>query len=220
MIEKPKSGEIHLPKGVTVVKESGIVYIKPREGFDGQIQELVNVGKPDVVMPMANTREPVSEVGTDAKKQVQAEQFRFYYPVVGEGSYLLPDGSTVTCRILNDFSLSDVPDDTYRKWMDYGKMTGELCLRTRKSGDYLVINKKGNEGNLKNYMINEKIPKSEREEIPLLASGSKIYWVLGYRISEDVKVTADTTTVIEFIYDRKDNESEDQVEGPEGADNG
>ena len=220
MIEKPKSGEIHLPKGVTVVKESGIVYIKPREGFDGQIQELVNVGRSDVVMPMANTREPVREVGTDAKKQVQAEQFKFYYPVVGEGSYLLPDGSTVTCRILNDFSLSDVPDDTYRKWMDYGKMTGELCLRTRKSGDYLVINKKGNEGNLKNYMINEKIPKSEREEIPLLASGSKIYWVLGYRISEDVKVTADTTTVIEFIYDRKDNESEDQVEGLEGADNG
>ena len=63
------------------------------------------------------------------------------YPVVGEGSYLLPDGSTVTCRILNDFSLSDVPDETYRKWMDYGKMSSELCLRTRKSGDYLVINK-------------------------------------------------------------------------------
>ena len=128
--------------------------------------------------------------------------------------------ATPIAYILNEFSLSDVPDETYRKWMDYGKMTGELCLRTRKSGDYLVINKKGNEGNLKNYMINEKIPKSEREEIPLLASGSKIYWILGYRISEDVKVTADTTTVIEFIYDRNDKGPDEEAEGSEGAENG
>ena len=219
MIAKPKSGEIHLPKGVTVVRESGIVYIKPSEGFDGQIQELVNAGRSEVVMP-ARSEPSVSKDAAPERKQPQAAGYKLFSPVVGEGSYLLPDGSTVTCRILNEFSLSDVPDETYRKWMDYGKMTGELCLRTRKSGDYLVINKKGNEGNLKNYMINEKIPKSEREEIPLLASGSKIYWILGYRISEDVKVTADTTTVIEFIYDRNDKGPDEEAEGSEGAENG
>ena len=219
MISKPKSGEIHLPKGVTVVRESGIVYIKPAEGFDGQIHELVNAGRSEVVMP-APAEASVSREAVPGRKQSKAAGYKLFSPVVGEGSYLLPDGSTVTCRILNEFSLSDVPDETYRKWMDYGKMTGELCLRTRKSGDYLVINKKGNEGNLKNYMINEKIPKSEREEIPLLASGSKIYWILGYRISEDVKVTADTTTVIEFIYDRNDKGPDDEAEVSEGADNG
>ena len=219
MIAKPKSGEIHLPKGVTVVRESGIVYIKPSEGFDGQIQELVNAGRSEVVMP-ARSEPSVSKDAAPERKHSQAAGYKLFSPVVGEGSYLLPDGSTVTCRILNEFSLSDVPDETYRKWMDYGKMTGELCLRTRKSGDYLVINKKGNEGNLKNYMINEKIPKSEREEIPLLASGSKIYWILGYRISEDVKVTADTTTVIEFIYDRNDKGPDEEAEGSEGAENG
>ena len=136
-------------------------------------------------------------------------QYRFYYPVIGEGDITLPDKSVVSCRILKDFDLKSVPDETYTKWMDYAKISGDLCLRTRKSGDYLVINSKGNEGNLKNYMINEKIPKSERDEIPLLASGSKIYWVLGHRISEDVKVTADTSTVIEFSYKR-----------PEGEENG
>ena len=212
LISKPKSGEIHLPKGVTVVKESGIVYIRPGEGFDGDIQEIEpgtqSAPVTDVVMPMPAISAPVAEERSHAV-QIEQPQYRFYYPVVGSGDITLPDGSVVSCRILDDFDLKNVPDETCTKWMDYAKISGDLCLRTRKSGDYLVINSRGNEGNLKNYMINEKIPKSERDEIPLLASGSKIYWVLGYRISEDVKVTADTSTVIEFVYKR-----------PEGAENG
>ena len=180
LIAKPGSGEIHLPKGVTVVKESGIVYIKPREDFNPEIQEV------------AEAKESASSSGN----------YKFCYPVAGEGSYTLPDGSVVTCRILNDFDRNEIPEDTYTKWMDYAKMSEDLCIRTRGSGDYLVINKNGNEGNLKNYMINEKIPKSERDNIPLLASGSRIYWVMGHRISEDVKVTDNTSCVMEFSYKR------------------
>lgn len=224
LISKPKSGEIHLPKGVTVVKESGIVYIRPREGFDGDIQEIMNRSGGEVVMPVPNIPH-ISDSSNSAAKPAgvnpnELSVYKFYYPVVGEGNYMLPDGSIVRCRVLNEFSLNSVPDDTYTKWMDYGKMSGDLCLRTRKTGDYLVINKKGNEGNLKNYMINEKIPKSERDDIPLLASGSKIYWILGYRISEDIKVTADTTTVIEFKYIPAGRESENDVPGSEGEENG
>ena len=205
LISKPKSGEIHLPKGVTVVKESGIVYIRPREGFDGQIQELTNaspVQAERIAEPVIPNAAPL------VLPKVKEPQYKFFYPVTGEGNYKLPDGSIVTCRVLNEFDRENVPDDGYTKWMDYAKMSDDLCLRTRKTGDYLVINKKGNEGNLKNYMINEKIPKSERNDIPLLASGSKIYWVVGHRISEDVKVTDETNVVIEFSYKRADEGEE------------
>ncbi len=236
MIGKPKSGQIDLPKGVTVVKESGIVYIKPKEGFDGNITEMqipepvaTPVAAP--VLPTANL--PGTQTGEETGAQTglritpQAEQsnesrratpaeavYKFYIPVVGEGEYLLPNGDAVRCRVINEFDIKEVPTDTYTKWMDYAKMSDDLCLRTRKTGDYLVINDKGNEGNLKNYMINEKIPKSERDDIPLLASSSKIYWVIGHRISEDVKVTKETHIVIEFKYIRDGEEPE------EGAENG
>ncbi len=220
MITKPKSGEIHLPKGITVARESGIVFIRPREGFDGNIQEIVNENPISVVMPTSSISVE-NHTAESNSKHIEAPVYKFYYPIVGEGSYRLPEGDVIRCRILNEFDRSQVPEDTYTKWMDYAKMSDDLCLRTRKSGDYLVINKKGNEGNLKNYMINEKIPKSERDNVPLLASGSKIYWVVGHRISEDVKVTEDTTRVIEFVYERADNEDNaDTSEGvPEGAEN-
>ena len=71
-------------------------------------------------------------------------------------------------------------------------------------------------------MINEKIPKSERDQVPLIASGSKIYWVVGHRISEDVKVTPMTTRVIEFVYKRAGDDLQDieEEEISEGAENG
>ncbi|MBR1909532.1 MAG: tRNA lysidine(34) synthetase TilS [Lachnospiraceae bacterium] len=220
LIEKPKSGEIHLPKGVTVVKESGIVYIKPREDFEAQIQELVNV--PEVVMPVAKAGTEQENFAQDTGKQEEKSPYNFYYPIIGEGNYMLPDGSVVSCRILNEFDRNEIPEDTYTKWMDYAKMSEDLCIRTRKSGDYLVINKNGNEGNLKNYMINEKIPKSERDYVPLLASGQRIYWVMGHRISEDVKVTDNTTCVVEFMYKKANMGSEegDDPKTAEGVGNG
>ena len=48
-------------------------------------------------------------------------------------------------------------------------------------------------------MINCKIPKDERDRIPLIADGDHIMWVVGYRISEYYKVTDDTKHIIEII---------------------
>ena len=212
MITKQKSGRTDLPRGVCVVRESGIVYIKPKEGFDGDIRELPQERELTPVLPVSNlsgVAGVTENVSVTSDRQPEST-YRFYLPIVNEGDYDLPDGGVLSCRVFNEFDLADIPDDTYTKWMDYAKMSDDLCLRTRKTGDYLVINKKGNESNLKNYMINEKIPKSERDIVPVLASGSKIYWVVGHRISEDVKVTDDTTCVIEFSYKRND-EGEENV---------
>ncbi len=199
MITKPKSGQIDLPRGTVVVKESGIVYIKPGEGITEQIEEKI--------ISEEITAEPTT-VSSDERSNEQTKQDEpdkaLNIPIESEGEYRLPDGAILRCQVMNEFDRSDIPEDTYTKWMDYAKMSDELCIRTRRTGDYLVINKKGNESNLKNYMINEKIPKSERDITPLLACGSKIYWVIGYRISEDVKVTEDTSCVIEFSYIRPD----------------
>ena len=219
LVTKQGSGQISLPRSVTVVKESGIVYIRPKEGFDGQIQEIMNANSTSVEYPSSPA---LKTPGEDALPRENAEPASdgFSIPIIGEGSYILPDGSVLSCRLLSDFEMSAIPDGGYAKWMDYDKMSDDLCLRTRKTGDYLIINKKGNEGNLKNYMINEKIPKSERDRVPLIASGAKIYWVVGHRISEDVKVSETTTRVIEFVYKRADEEEPDNENAAEGAENG
>ena len=49
---------------------------------------------------------------------------------------------------------------------------------------------------LKDYFIDEKIPKEERDSIPLLAEGQDILWVIGYRRSEAALVTDETSRVL------------------------
>ena len=86
----------------------------------------------------------------------------------------------------------------YTKWLDYDRIKNTTRLRTRQEQDYLVINREGKRKKLKKYFIDEKIPAKRREQILLLADGAHILWVIGYRISEDVKVTEHTKRILEI----------------------
>lgn len=89
----------------------------------------------------------------------------------------------------------------YTKWLDYDKIQGVMQLRTRKPGDYLIINRWGGKKKLKDYFIDEKIAQEKRDRILLLAEGSKVIWVVGYRISEDCKIGQDTRRVLKIKAD-------------------
>ena len=45
-------------------------------------------------------------------------------------------------------------------------------------------------------MVNEKIERDKRDKMLLLASGSRIIWVIGHRIGADVKVSESTTRIL------------------------
>lgn len=94
--------------------------------------------------------------------------------------------------------LETIPKNNCTKWFDYDKIKKSVAVRYRRTGDDLVINAAGDVKSLKKYMIDEKIPSAERARIPLIAEGSRVLWVAGYRISESYKVTADTKRVIEI----------------------
>ena len=90
-----------------------------------------------------------------------------------------------------------IPEKTYTKWFDYDKITTVLLLRTRRAGDYLTINEALQKKSVKEYMINEKIPKRQRERIYLLADGPHVIWIPGYRISQFYKVNENTEHILQ-----------------------
>lgn len=49
---------------------------------------------------------------------------------------------------------------------------------------------------LKDYFIDEKIPRDLRDKTPLFVDENNIIWVIGYRTSEIYKVDKDTTKVL------------------------
>ena len=91
-----------------------------------------------------------------------------------------------------------IPQKEYTKWFDYDKIKMPFSVRHREIGDYLTIDGEMNHKSFRRYMIENKIPVSDRDRIWLLADGSHVIWVPGGRISTYYKVTDQTKTILQI----------------------
>lgn len=117
-----------------------------------------------------------------------------------DGETDLPPLPNVTLEILPRKTGGKIPEKKYTKWFDCDKIKGVPTLRFRQKGDYLTISDgRGRmvHKSLKDYMITEKIPREERGKVPVLAEGSHVLWLVGYRISEYYKVDGNTRRILQ-----------------------
>ena len=70
----------------------------------------------------------------------------------------------------------------------------------------MQVHAEGGKKSLKKYLIGEKIPREERDRLPLLADGAHIVWVVGYRISERYKVTEHTKQILQIQIDKENRD--------------
>ena len=89
-----------------------------------------------------------------------------------------------------------IPDSSCTKCFDYDKISKSVLFRFFLQGDYITIAPAGKKS-VKKYMIDQKIPRELRDQIWLLADGSHILWIVGYRVSEYYKVNEQTKNILE-----------------------
>jgi len=87
-----------------------------------------------------------------------------------------------------------VPALPEEKWLCADDLVNPLQWRSRRTGDYITL--PSGRKKLKDFMIDEKIPRVERDKLALLADGSHVLWIYGHRISEAVKITENTQLVL------------------------
>ncbi|MCX8129888.1 MAG: tRNA lysidine(34) synthetase TilS [Clostridia bacterium] len=86
------------------------------------------------------------------------------------------------------------------KYFDYEKLKTGISIRTRKEGDIFKPYKSNGTKKLKEYFIDNKIPKEERARIPVIAKGNEIVWIIGHKISDKFKVTENTKSILKLEY--------------------
>ncbi len=69
-------------------------------------------------------------------------------------------------------------------------------VRKRCTGDRICINRNGGSKKLKDFFIDLKIDREDRDGIFLFADGSEVVWIPGIRLSEAYKVTDETVNVL------------------------
>lgn len=104
------------------------------------------------------------------------------------------------------------PIKNYTKYFDCDKIKGNLCVRKRNPGDYLIISESGGKKTIKSYLIEQKVPRELRQRLTVVADGSHVLWVVGLRDSAGCRVTESTRRVLKVWL-------EDDIHG-EGAGNG
>ena len=127
-------------------------------------------------------------------------------PEYTERFFEIPVPGTLRCSFgifetkIFPYKNQKIEEKKYTKWMDYDKIKGSPCVRTRKQGDYLVVNSAGGRKKLNRIFIDEKIPAGLRDQIPVVAAGSEILWIPGGRMNEQYKITSTTGRVLELHY--------------------
>lgn len=130
----------------------------------------------------------------EKKKIYQTQSCEKEIPVPGTVCW----GKYRIVTTLEDAQNQRIPEKKYTKWFDYDTIKNIPLVRTRRGGDYLTINAEGGRKKLKNYLIEEKVLQEERDQLPLFADGSHIFWVVGHRISEAYKVSGNTKHILKI----------------------
>jgi len=95
-------------------------------------------------------------------------------------------------------SAPDFHPATTQVLFDVDKLNFPLIVRPRKEGDFFYPHGFGKKKKLQDFFVDEKVPRDERDAIPLIVSGEDIVWVAGYRGDERFKVTDETKKVLKL----------------------
>ena len=95
---------------------------------------------------------------------------------------------------------SEIPQKDYTKWFDYDKKKKGFEIRTRKAGDYIIVDDKGHHKKLKQVFTGDKIPAQQRAGLWLIAHESLVHAIIGYRSGCSALVTPQTGKVLKVTF--------------------
>ncbi|MDR7855679.1 tRNA lysidine(34) synthetase TilS [Tissierella sp.] len=93
----------------------------------------------------------------------------------------------------------------FTRYFDFDKILGKIAVRSRLNGDKFTPFGMAGTKKLKDYFIDEKVPKELRDSIPIIVDEENILWLVGYRTNENYKLTKDTKNVLVISYNKIDN---------------
>ena len=164
-------GSLYLPGGITVQREYDLLIVSRKAGFDAA---------------------PCRYLSGAA----QREKSHFSYPVEIPGRVNVAEaGMAITFQFV-----AKPPSYALGRervvYMDYETLRPPLAVRNVKPGDRIQPLGMAGTKKLKSLFIDEKIPRRQRDKIPLLIDRQSILWVIGVRMSEQVKITDKTTRAL------------------------
>ncbi len=138
------------------------------------------------------------------KKSSQLDEKKYfeYKFKIGETLYIKELGMVVKSFKKEKVNIEELAKKDNLECFDIPNFKGdeEFIIRSRKEGDRFVPFGKKTEKKLKDILIDLKISKYMRQNIPLLVFRNKILWVIGYKRSAYFPVKPDSKNIVCFEF--------------------
>ena len=155
---------IHLPGGVRVLKEYGRLRFEPADLTESETADYAETAELNRVIRVPG-RTVIADLGLEFEVETTRKE---------------------------DFEDFLKRKTRWQEAVDRACVSAPLKIRYRRPGDrFWPLGARG-EKKLKRFFIDQKVPRRLRDQIPLVVSGDRVVWVVGYRIDERVKVTEAT----------------------------
>lgn len=135
----------------------------------------------------------------NSNKKIEKNDFKDMEIKLGVGEYDIPGGNHLI-SISREAHYVEPREKLYTKWINCDILKDTLSLRKRQAGDYIVVGDNGARKKLKDYFIDIKVPREERDDVWLIASGHEIVWVIGYRIGANYRINEQSENIIRIEY--------------------
>ena len=152
----------------------------------------------------------IFEVNVDSRSPHPVETESFAYPLAVPGKVFITALNTEVTTELGDIQCHEMltlPDGRFEAIFDYEKLRRAfadlsskafpLTVRNRRHGDRFQPYGMQGTKKIKDFLIDAKVPRYERDSIPMLVCGDEILWIVGYTTSETFKIQPGTR---QFLY--------------------
>lgn len=112
--------------------------------------------------------------------------------------YLKETSMVLSLKEIKREELQDFGDGKNTIYVDMDKIKFPLIVRARKPGDYFYPFGFGKKKKLQDFFVDEKVPRDERDAVPIIESDGNIVCIAGYRLDDRFKIDDNTKRCLQI----------------------
>lgn len=180
------------------------------------ILNLIAEDAPNAVLGLPNGlrfrrvyQQLIFEICTNSGSPPPVRTQNFSYPITVPGKTVVKTLKAEITAEVGDTSSYEtlvIPNGKFEAIFDYEKLTDvfadtfPLTVRNRQRGDRFQPYGMPGTKKIKDFLIDAKVPRYERDSIPLLVCGDQILWLIGYTTCEPFKIKPSTQQYLYLRY--------------------
>ena len=170
---------------------------------------LIEGDAPNALLPLPNGLQFRRAYQRIIFEKKTIEIGNFSYPITAIGKTFIAALNAEIIAEVGDVTSGKTltpPDGKFEAIFDHQKLrkvfseTIPLTVRNRRQGDRFQPYGMQGTKKIKDFLIDAKVPRHERDNIPLLVCGDVILWVVGYTTSESFKIEPHTQHYLYLRY--------------------